>query len=559
MHRRWLIQRTNREFIEHLSRQAGTSPAMTQIMVNRGLKSPEAVSAFLNAGPELLSDPFSFRGMREAVHAISRAKSSGTTALVHGDYDVDGITSAAITIDALKKFGFREVFYFIPNRFTHGYGFHADAVTKAIGLGAGLIITTDCGITAFETVKLARQKGLEVIVTDHHEPERDADGRPMVPDALAVIDPKLRAGEPELSGAGVAFKLAQALLGDDAYRYMDLAALGTIADLVPLMEENRILAREGLSVMEKSARPAFRALKEVSNTNREMSSRLLCYTLIPRLNAPGRLEDATDAVQFLLSEDEGYALEAAKKLDAINKERQRLEEALYLDAKRRLQEEGADCAIVLSGPDWHKGVLGIVASKFCEEFYRPTIILSISGDIARGSGRSIPDFDLYKGLKRLEHLLLGFGGHRQAAGVRLKAELIKQFRDSLSELVREEVREFMPSLRIDADISLREVSFGMVKEFNQLEPFGFGNPEPLLGAKELEVIAPRVVGNGHLKLKLRQKRGSFAVDAIGFDMASAMKSIEESVTVDAAFTPQINEWEGVRTLQLNLKGLRPSI
>jgi single-stranded-DNA-specific exonuclease len=291
-----------------------------------------------------------------------------------------------------------------------------------------------------------------------------------------------------------------------------------------------------------------------------MSARLLCYTLIPRLNAPGRLDDATGAVCFLLAEDQEEALSAARELDRVNKERQRIEEALYVEAKKMLDEQGFDGgAIVLCGEGWHKGILGIVASRLCDEFYRPAVVLSVANGVAKGSARSVPEFDLYGGLSELKDMLAGFGGHRQAAGLRMKTEMIDAFRGALSDMVKDRAPELVPSLRIDADVSLREVNFNLVRELAAVEPFGYGNPEPVLGAKELEVIQPRVVGNGHLKMKLRQKRSNTAVEAIGFDMARMMGHIEESYAVDAAFTPQINEWENGRTLQLNLKGLRPSV
>jgi len=559
MHRQWVIQRTNKDYIDYLSGAAGISPALAQILINRGFKGPESVNAFLNVESGRLKDPFELTGMKEAVRILEKARSGGVRVLVHGDYDVDGVSSTAILADALARSGL-SVDYFIPNRFEHGYGFHEECVKKALISGAGLIITTDCGITAFESARLAKRHGIELIITDHHEPARDGDGKPLLPEAASIINPKLNPHEPELSGTGVAFKVAQALLGDDALSYLDFAALGTIADLVPLVDENRVIAREGLSLLENPLRPSLRALKEVAVVNgREISARLLCYTLIPRLNAPGRLEDATHAVAFLLSRDEEEARQGAERLDLINRERQRIEEALCREARSRLEREGMGWAIVLAGEGWHKGVLGIVASKLTEEFYRPSVVLCTEGDTSKGSARSIPGFDLFQGLTDLGHLLLGFGGHRQAAGLKLKTDMIAGFRDALSALVKERAREFRATLRLDADISLREINFNFVRELARLEPFGYGNPEPLLGAKGLEVVSPRVVGSGHVKMRLRQTRTNYTIDAIGFDMARMMKGIEENFLVDAAFVPQINEWEGGRTLQLNLKGIRPSM
>ncbi len=558
MNRLWIVQRADREYVDYLSRVTGISPVVARILINRQLKTPDAVRNFMGAGLGGLPDPFELRGVKEAVEIINRAKSSGRTVLVHGDYDVDGISSTSIMVEALRRYGL-QTGYFIPNRFDHGYGFHAAGVERALQAGAGLIITTDCGITAFETAELAAQKGLEVIITDHHEPTRDEEGNPLLPACGALINPKLHPGETELSGAGVAFKLAQALLGEDALACLDLAALGTLADLVPLSEENRIIAKTGMELIEKSGRPSLLALKEIAGClGKPMGARSVCFALIPRLNAPGRIDDASFGVRFLLLPEQAAALEAARELDRINKERQRLEEAVHVQARAAVEREGFDGAIVASGEGWHKGVLGIVAARLSERHMRPSAVLTVEGDMAKGSARSIPQFDLYDGLSELKDMLVGFGGHRQAAGLRLKAGSVEDFRRAFSGLVRQRVSEFRATLKIDAEVTLKELSPNLVKELARLEPYGSGNPEPLLGAKRLQVLNARVVGKGHLKMKLREEKGHFPVDAIGFDMAGSLKQLEECAAVDAVFTPVMNEWEGGKTLQLNLKGIRPS-
>ena len=559
VNRLWIVQRTNKEYVEYLSRATGISSVVARILINRQIKTPGAVRDFLAAGLGNLPDPAVLNGVKEALQIIKRAKSSGRPVLVHGDYDVDGISSTTIMVDALRRYGLQTEF-FIPNRFAHGYGFHPEGVERAVQIGAGLIITTDCGITAFETAELAARKGLELIITDHHEPVRDEEGKPVLPVCGALINPKLHPGETELSGTGVAFKLAHALLGDDALAYLDLAALGTLADLVPLSEENRIIARAGLELIERSERTPLRALKEVCGfLGKPAGARAICFSIIPRLNAPGRIDDASYGVRFLLLSGEAEAIEAARELDRINKERQRLEEDVHVQARAALEREGFDGAIVASGEGWHKGVLGIVASRLSERHMRPSAVLSVDGDVAKGSARSIPQFDLYEGLSELKDMLLGFGGHRQAAGLKLNTGMVEGFRRALSELVRQRVKEFRATLKIDAEVSLNELTPNLVNEMARLEPYGSGNPEPLLGAKRLQVLNPRVVGKGHLKMKLRQEKGRFPVDAIGFDMAGSLGQIEECATVDAVFTPVMNEWEGGKNLQLNLKGLRPAV
>ncbi len=557
MNRLWVVQRANKDYVEYLGRATGISSALARILINRGIKTPEAVSGFFSGDIRGLMDPLEMKGIAGAVRTITLAKSSGKPVLVHGDYDVDGVASAAIMVEALRRFGL-SADYFIPNRFDHGYGFHEEAVSRAMRMGAGLIVTTDCGITAFETARLARENGLEVVITDHHEPERDAEGNPLVPGAAALINPKLSSGEPELSGAGVAFKLAQALLGDDALSLLDFAALGTLADMVPLTGENRLIAKAGLELIGSSERAPIKALKEIAGCPGRPGSRPVSFGLIPRLNASGRLGDASQAVRFLLSDREEDAYGAARELDRINKERQRLEEAVHAEARAAIEREGFEGAIVVSGEGWHRGVLGIVASRIAEKYRRPCVVLSVESDLARGSARSIPQFNLHEGLSELREMLITFGGHKQAAGLKLQAGMIGKFRSALSRLVLDRVPDFRATLKIDADVALRELSMNQVREMCRLEPYGFGNPEPLLGAKGLEILNPRVVGKGHLKMKLSQQ-GHFPVDAIGFDMADAMRHLEEAAAVDAAFTPVINEWEGGRAVQLNLKGLRPAV
>ncbi|MDA8157326.1 MAG: single-stranded-DNA-specific exonuclease RecJ [Actinomycetota bacterium] len=562
MERQWVIQRTNPEYRDYLCKVAGISPALSQVLINRGIKTPEAVKNFLGAGASALGNPMDSKGVPEAAEIIKKAAASGKPVLVHGDYDVDGVASTSIMVGALKAIGASPV-YFIPNRFVHGYGFHKDCIELAIQHGAGLVVTTDCGITGFETAGLAKEKGLPVVITDHHEPERGPTGCPLLPPADAVVNPKLTAGETELSGTGVAFKLAQALMGDDALQFLDIAALGTVADLVPLVAENRSIVKAGMELIESAGRPAIKALIEIAGASgKDITARLMSFSLVPRLNAPGRLESASEVVAFLLCSNESEAFERASRLDRLNKERQRLEENTFQDAIKKLEHLAGSAApdsIVVAGEGWHKGVLGIVASRLAEKYGRPAIVLSIDGDYARGSGRSVPGFDLYGGLCALKEMLAGFGGHRQAAGLRISTGRIDGFREAFSSLAAASISEYRPVLKIDSDITLKEVNFGLVKETALLEPFGFGNPEPLFGAKELEVLSMKVVGNGHLKLRLRQGKSHLSYDAIGFDMAGSAPAIEDCLLVDAAFFPMANQWEGRKTLQLNLKGIRPAV
>ncbi|MCG2709132.1 MAG: DHHA1 domain-containing protein, partial [Thermodesulfovibrionales bacterium] len=577
MHRKWLVSRTNPDYIKYLSKTVSVSPAFAQVLLSRGIKTPEAVNSFLNPHISGLSDPFEIDGVKTAVERIKRAADTNETVLVHGDYDADGLTATAIMVHALRTSGI-DVHYFIPDRIAHGYGFNPVAVKEAKRLGATLIITVDCGITSFDAASCAKKEGIDVIISDHHEPAFRGQGSGVrgqantqhlipdaysLPEAVAVINPKLSSsGSPLaiLSGAGLAFKIAQALFTLHSSQFtvhdlLDLAAIGTMADVVPLTGENRILVKEGMKLIHEGRRQGIRTLKSVAGLDkRELRAGLLSFTLIPRINAAGRISDASDVVRLLLSETEGEAEDLGSWLNRLNSERQKIEEEVYQKAREALQVMHDERVIVLSGEGWHQGVVGIVASRIAEEFYRPTFILSVEDGIAKGSGRSIPSFDLCRGLAECREFLLSFGGHRQAAGVRLKVENIPLFEKAMQRIVETALskEDLVPSLEIDADVALSEVNHSLIREIAMLEPFGYCNEEPFLAARKLEVVNPRIVGNNHLKMKL--KHGAHSVDAIGFDMGST----EVSGAVDAVFTPTLNEYNGSSYLQLNLKALRPS-
>lgn len=581
MDRQWLVNKTKPEYIHYFAKKNAVSAILAQILINRGLKTPEEIRSFLNPDITKMSDPFDLPDMQKAVQRIRTASEKGEKVLVHGDYDADGLTATAIVVKALKMLGITYDF-FIPNRMVHGYGFTPASVLEAKKKGASLIITVDCGITSFSAVSQSNREGIDVIITDHHEPKKippsvsqgtipkTAQTRQhefSLPEAFAVINPKTVIHSPavDLSGAGVALKLVQALFIDHGFedimsRFLDLAALGTIADVVPLTGENRMIVKEGLDMIGHGTNTGLLALQRVSGIkDKFLKPGRLLFSIIPRINAPGRVSDARSVINLLSTDSEEEAMDIASWLDQQNSERQRIEATVYQEALTVLEQKGVTPFIVLSAEGWHKGVIGIVASRIAETFTRPVIILSIDGDTARGSARSIPAIDIYDALSACRDCLSRFGGHKQAAGLELRSQDIPLFEDSLNRVIvdRMDDQDFTPALHIDAHINLSDVSFQLLKEFALLEPFGTGNPEPLLGSKSLEAIEPRVVGNGHLKMKLRQKKN--AVDAIGFDMASYMATLESSYRIDVVFTPFINEWNGSRHLNLNLKALRPSI
>jgi single-stranded-DNA-specific exonuclease len=534
------------------------------------MKSPDQIYSFLNPDIDKLSDPFELPDINNAVERICRARQSGEKVMVHGDYDADGVSATAIMIEGLRKLGI-DASYFIPHRILHGYGFGAAGLEAAKKAVASLIITVDCGITSFEAISSANAAGIDVIVTDHHEPVRNADGGYRLPDAIAIVNPKvlnpLIPYLSNLSGAGVAFKLMQALLGgtDEVNEFFDLAAIGTGADVVPLVEDNRIIMKKGLEQIKAGSRIGIRALKNAAGIKSDFfKTSFLYYILIPRINAAGRIASAEDVVKLLITDSEDEAGELAARLHELNAKRQEIEEVVYRDAREMLKkseilncEAGAKGAIVLASEGWHPGVVGIVASRLAEEYCMPAFILSIENGIAKGSARSIPSFDIYSGLSKCAGLLQRFGGHKQAAGLALASTDIDRFREAISGVISEEVSDddFLPSLNIDAAISISDIRMELASEVAMLEPFGYGNEEPLFGARGLEVKQPRVVGNKHLKMHLRQNGRS--IDSIGFALGGMLEQVGEML-IDAAFVPIINEWEGNRTLQLNVKAIRPS-
>lgn len=592
MKRRWLLNKTNPEFIQYISKTASISPVFAQVLVNRGLKSAAAITDFLSPALTQLSDPLDIDGVPAAVKRIREAVKGNERIFVHGDYDADGVSATAIIYHTLKELG-ADCIYFIPERFSHGYGFHPHGVQKAKDAGALLIITVDCGITSFEAVAAANREGIDVIITDHHEPARnarltalgagngtaDSDGGDEVPlpatgdpsagevrlpDAYAVINPKISSrgtAVENLSGAGVAMKLMNALCGDhpvDLTPLFDLATIGTIADVVPLTEENRVIVRNGLPLINKGSRPGIRALMKVAGVEgREVRAGRLAYSVIPRINAAGRLAASGDVVRLLTTESEDEAWELAVWLDRLNTERQRIEEGIFQKALKKLDIKDTCSAIVLSGQGWHEGVIGIVASRLAEKFSRPAVIFSVKGGIAKGSARSVPSFDICKALSDCGDLLISHGGHKQAAGVKLEASKLAEFEKRLRSIFGE-VREIESAaeLTIDADVNLSEMNFGLIKELNMLEPMGLGNPEPLFGARMVNVLSPRIVGTKHVRMKLCQR--SCRVDAIGFDMGGFIDNLDLYETIDAVFTPTVNEWNGGKYLQLVLRAFRPS-
>ena len=563
MNRNWIVTRTNPEFLEYLSKEASVSLVLAQVMVNRGFKDAASIRDFLDPSLSNLHDPFLLPDMKKAVDRLRSAIDRNETVFVHGDYDADGITATALLVSSLRNLGVNTC-YHIPNRIVEGYGLSNKGVQKAKNCGAGLIITADCGISSEKQVMNAVSLGMDVIVTDHHEPPEK------LPDATAVIDPHRADSQypfRQLAGVGVAFKLIQALYQelrgkDDEFRIedlLDLVALGTVADSVSLVDENRIFATFGLkAINQDQCRIGIKAIKEAAGIKGEIRPGSLPYSLIPRINAAGRLDDASEVVELFLTHEKDVARALASVLETQNKKRQNIEGDVFQSALSMINPDAVGSAIILSSGDWHPGVIGIVASRLVEMFYRPVFLFSVTDSVAKGSARSIPPLHLYQAIAGCSELLLGFGGHRQAAGLRLSTENMPSFMARMEATVEKALRpeDMIPVLEIDATVKFSDINYALIKELSLLEPHGDSNRAPLFGSKDISVLNHKIVGNNHLKMQLKQK--SVHVDTIGFSMGNEVNRIMNASSIDIAYHPGINEWQGMKNLQLHLKAIRPN-
>jgi single-stranded-DNA-specific exonuclease len=534
--------------------------ALAGILVQRGYGTPDQAKRFLRPDLAELSDPFALAGMGRAVEVIVDAVRRGVRILVHGDYDVDGQCASALLTRALRLAGGNAT-AFVPHRLRDGYDFGPAGLAQAQAVGAGLIVTCDCGITAVEAVAAAQRAGLGVIVTDHHLPG------PVLPGADAVLDPQQpddRSGATNLCGTGVAFKLVQALvpaLGlspNLPLHLLDLVALATVADVVPLVGENRILVKHGLKLLADSRWAGLRALVETAGlAGRPIRAGHVGFILAPRLNAAGRIGDASEGLSLLLTDDPADALATARRLDALNAERQLIDQRILDQALEQVERTGdLEAGIVLDGDGWHPGVVGIVASRVVERYGRPTFLIAFDGDIGKGSGRSISRFDLHGALTACGDLLERFGGHHMAAGLTLRRSNLEAFRVRFTEVARQRLAadDLGPEQRVDLEIPLAEATGDFERMARYLEPCGAGNPSPVLGVRGVRLARRAVVGSGHLKGLLEDGEAQLA--AIGFQWADRAAGLGDG-PVDVAFRLETNDWQGLSTLQARLCALGP--
>jgi single-stranded-DNA-specific exonuclease len=540
-----------------LSRELGISKILAQVLINRKITSAVAAEKFFNCSINDLYSPHLFSDMPCAISLVEKARQNQEKVMVVGDYDVDGITSTVLLINALSGIGL-EVLHHIPHRVNEGYGLNRQIVRFAKEHKVKLVVTADCGIANHQEIELLRQANIDVIITDHHEPQGAK-----LPAASAIINPKVKnSGYPfrELAGVGVAYKFAQGITGSLLIDDLDLVALGTIADSVPLIQENRIIAKEGLSRLSCTRRLGLRAIIENAGIeNKKLNSTYVSFIIAPRLNAPGRLDYAEVSLKLLMSMDIAQAKKLSAELEQFNRQRQKIESQILEEAEALINQQmnfKEDKVIVIAKEDWHQGVLGIVASKLADRFYRPAIVISIKEDLCKGSARSIKNFHLFEALLDSKELLNSFGGHAHAAGLLITKDNIDEFRKSINRLASDRLtlEDLLPSRDVDAELLLGDLSGLLVKELERLEPFGMDNPEPLFFSRALKLKSQvQLLARGTLKFWVTD--GIRTQEAIAFGMSNQKESLLAADSFDLIYTPKLDSWRQDESLILEIKDI----
>lgn len=568
--KRWVVRPERREHAIRLSQVAGITPITAQLLINRGIDTPEAVREFLSPSTSSLHSPFEMRDMLAAVTTIRDTVEKGLPIAIYGDYDVDGITGTAVLLRTFARLGIPNVDFYIPDRLVEGYGVNEDAVRELAARGCKLIVTVDCGVTAHREVELAKSLGVDIVITDHHQPG------PELPTAKGVVNPhRADCAYPfsDLAGVGVAFKLAQALLcslghepedwsvvGEDL---LDLVALGTVADVVPMYGENRVIVKFGLEKLAFTDKVGLQALlRSTSLLGEKLTADHIGYILAPRINALGRLANAGKAVELLTTTEEALADAIASDLNGYNTERREVESRILAEAVDLVESEGmaTDNVLVLAKNGWHHGVIGIVASRLVERYYRPVVMISLDEGIGKGSARSIPGFDLFSALQLCDDLLEAYGGHTMAAGLTIQEAAVPALRRRLNAVAGEWLtpEDFVPCLTADVEVSLDQLSLNLLEELTALEPFGEGNPVPIMVSRNVPLRSFRVVGKdgGHLSLGFATRTGE--VRGIFFGRGDLESSLTGLTNLDIAYIPMVNEWNGSRSVQVNIQDIAVS-
>lgn len=562
MIKKWEYCEADEEKVRETMRKNDISELVAKILLNRGIEEHEKIQKFLHPKIDDLNAPFLLNDIEIAVNRIIEANEKKEKVTVYGDYDVDGITSIAVLKKFLTELGMN-VEYYLPSRLEEGYGLNNEALKKIHDRGTDLIITVDCGISAYDEIEYAKSLEMEVIVTDHHEcPEK-------MPDTIAVIDPKRKDNTypfNSLAGVGVTFKLIQAIslrLGLDRKRYLkylDIVCLGTVADIVPLIGENRVIVKFGLMLIKETRNVGLRALIKVSGYTK-IDSGLISFGIAPRMNACGRMGKADLALELLLTDDYEKAEKIALELNEINRERQEVEKRIMDEAVKIIEEQKLyeNKVIVVGNENWHHGVIGIVASKITEMYYRPSILICFEGEEGKGSGRSIEGFDLHKALSSCSKDLLKFGGHEMAIGLTMKKDEFENFRKDINDYAKENMpEENIPVIKADSYINSENISFEKINELEILEPYGEANPMPMFIYKNIKVDGIRALSNNkHLKLLLKDRSNLY--DAIAFNMGDKQYSIKIGDKIDVLHYIDVNVFNNVQRIQFNVKDIKKSL
>lgn len=557
----WRVRPVDQQQVSALAGALGISPLAATVLCGRGVAEPEQAKAWLSPSGGSTHDPFALPDMEKAIDRLHLAIQRGERICFYGDYDVDGMAATSLHFLFWRSVGAQAEVY-IPHRQEEGYGLHEGAIRKLAQKGVSLLLTADCGTTSYEEIEVARSLGMDVIVTDHHQLQA------RMPEPVAFINPY----RPDsvypfrgLCSGGLAYKVADAYVRK--YRpadvsvetYRDLVALSSIADLVPLTDENRTLVRDGLTQVAQGTRCGIRALTRDLGLNGTCSAGTIGFRVAPRLNAAGRLAHAELGVRLLTTESEPAALQLAQELENLNRHRREIEEEMTREAIAQVDAGDPQPAIVVSAKGWHIGVIGIVASRLVERYHRPAVVVTFDAQgIGKGSVRGVAGFDVCRALQQCEPDLVTFGGHPMAAGLTVREEAFAGFRHRFGGAVERllEGAPQVPTVDVDAEVGLADVQFPLLRELERLQPFGTGNPEPTFVSRGISVLEKRVVGESHLKLVLRQP-GSVPLDSIGFRMGSLADTIDAgNGRVDAVFTPELNEWKGSSRIQLRLRDVR---
>ena len=563
MNKKWQICETDKEKVDELKSKYNISELLATILVNKNITTQKEINEFLNPTRNDFFDPFLMNDMDIAIKRIKKAIENQEKVIIYGDYDVDGITSITVLKSFLKDVGL-DVDYYIPNRLEEGYGLNKNAIDEIAKKEYKLMITVDCGISAIEEVDYANSLGIEVIITDHHEPGDE------IPKALAVVDNKRKDNKypfRELAGVGVAFKVSQALaqsmnIREEEYlKYLDIVCVGTISDIVPLVSENRVITKLGLKLVKQTRNMGLRAIINSSGYS-QINSTTISFGVAPRINACGRMGKAEQALKLLLSKDIYEVNKLTQELNSYNRERQEIEKEIFENVLTKIEQNNLakNRTIVVGGENWHHGVIGIVSSKITEKYFKPSILLSFEEDgTGKGSGRSIPGFDLHEALMKCENCLEKFGGHSMAVGLTIKKENLEQFYKEFEKIAEEnEIENIIPIINVDAKIELDKIDKSVVEDLKQLGPFGEANKTPTFALKNIRIDSIRALSEGkHLKLTLRENNQ--IINAIGFNIGELAEAYKIGDKIDIAGVLEINTFNGIDNLQINIKDIMKSI